>query len=353
MLKKVKLTVFHVSRSLGMFALARRLTAARIRLLCYHGGNLGDEREYNPKLFCSSQTLTRRMAWMRKKGYTFTSLGQAVASAPSRAGRPALITAVTFDDGWYSTASEMIPVLDRLGIPSTLYLCTKHYLEGWAVPSVAVRYLLWKSGLAAVRLHGFGDADGDHPLRTPAQRNRSADQIVAAMEGVAHDHASMTAALERLAHLLQVPSAELGLASRRFAYINEEELQALPARGCTVELHGHVHHYPAGDPAAFRADLQTCSDTIVAAGLPAPRHYCYPSGNFDPAASDTLTRLGIASATTCSAGLIAEANPRQCHYLPRFLDGEDVTMLEFQAEMSGFSELLRQAVAVLRGRRAA
>lgn len=353
MLKKIKLTAFLTARSLGLFALARRLTASRIRLLCYHGGCLGDERNYNPKLFCSSQTLTERMTWLRKKGFAFRSLDQAVAAAGSSAGRAPLTTAITFDDGWYSTASEMVPVLARFGIPSTLYLCTKHYLEGWAVPSVAVRYLLWKSGLASFQLHGLGSADGQHLLSTPAQRNHSANQIVAAIEQLAHSQAKLTAALEQLTLCLKLQSADLDLASRRFAYMNEVELRALPAQGCTVELHGHVHHYPAGDTAAFRADLSTCRDTIVTAGLPSPRHYCYPSGNFDPAASDILESLGIVSATTCLAGMITEANPRQCHYLPRFLDGEDVTMLEFQAEMSGFSSLLRQAVGVLRGRQAA
>lgn len=336
-----------------MFAIARRLTASRIRLLCYHGGCLGDEREYNPKLFLSSQTLLERMTWMQEKGFAFIPLDKAVADARSRAGRARLAVAVTFDDGWYSTASELIPVLDRLGIPSTVYLCTSHYLEGWAVPSVTVRYLLWKSGLQAVCLHGLGAADGDYSLDTREQRDQSAHRITSAIEQMANTQDSMSAALEQLARCLNVSSDDLGLASRRFAYMNEEELRALPARGCSVELHGHLHRYPAGEPEAFRADLRACSDTIVAAGLPLPRHYCYPSGNFDSVASDVMAALGVVSGTTCLPGLIDEANPRQCHYLPRFLDGEDVTMLEFQAEMSGFTQLLRQAASLLGGSRRA
>ena len=348
MLKNIKMTVFWTARSIGLFALARRLTASQIRVLCYHGGSIGDEAQYNPKLFCSPQTLKMRMTWLQRKGFALTSLEQAVAAADSRKDRKPLTTVLTFDDGWYSTASDLIPVLHQLGIPSTLYLCTKHYLEGWAVPSVAVRYLLWKSGLETTRLHGFGSADGEYPLHTPALRNRSANGIAVAIEKQADNEASVTAALEQLAACLQVSTAELALETRRFAYMNEDELRALPAQGCTVELHGHVHRYPAGDPQAFGADLAVCSDTIVAAGLPTPRHYCYPSGNFDPAASAVLDGMGIMSATTCEPGLIAEASGTQRYYLPRFLDGEDITQIEFEAEMSGFSSLVRRFSDALR-----
>lgn len=341
----IKLAVFHLARGLGLFRLSRRLTAGRVRILCYHGGAIGDESRYNPKLFSSAALLEQRMAWLQRAGFHLVPLDEAVRSAAATGPRAALTTAITFDDGWYSTASELVPVLGRRQIPSTLYLCTSHYLEGWAIASVTVRYLLWKSGLTRASLRGIGpDVDGEADLSSPALRNATANRIVAAIERSEATRATRHALLEQLAACLRLSPEQLGLATRRFEYMNEQELLALPAQGCSIELHGHVHQYPAGQPAAFTKDLQRCSDTIVAAGLPTPAHYCYPSGNFDAAASPALAAMGVRSGTTCLPGLVGHASPVECHYLPRFLDGESIAMVEFEAEMSGFSELLRTLV---------
>jgi peptidoglycan/xylan/chitin deacetylase (PgdA/CDA1 family) len=110
-----------------------------------------------------------------------------------------------------------------------------------------------------------------------------------------------------------------------------------------VQLHGHEHRYPAGDPDAFAADLEPCRQVIVGLGLPEPRHYCYPSGAFDAQAEATLTKAGVRSATTCLPCLVRPGrDARRRHYLPRFLDGDNIDMLVFEAEMSGFADVLRR-----------
>lgn len=342
MKNKIKLSVFFIARSIGVFSACRLLTRSRLRILCYHGGCIGDEHKYNPKLFSSSSFLAERMQWLKKKGFNIVSLEQATHTGTARAP---LSTTITFDDGWYSTASEMIPVLGRLGIPSTLYLCTSHFNEGWSIPSVTVRYLIWKSGLLSAQLSGLGKGiDGPIDLSTPALRNEAANRIVQAIDANEPLRSVKHEMLEQVGRCLNIAPNQLALESRRFEYMNQQELLKLPAQGCSIELHGHIHNYPNGNAEAFKRDLQQCTDTIVAAGLPRPGHYCYPSGNFDAAASAVLSDMGIRSATTCLPGLVKDANPTQRHYLPRFLDGESISMLEFQAEMSGFTELLRNVV---------
>jgi Polysaccharide deacetylase len=148
-------------------------------------------------------------------------------------------------------------------------------------------------------------------------------------------------ALQRFGACIGLDGADLQLDTRRFDYVTADELAYLPATGCQVELHGHVHRYPNGNPRAFADDLQACDDAIVSAGLPLPRHYCYPSGSFDAAAAKVLERMGIRSATTCLSGLARKGASR--YYLPRFLDGEDVHAIEFEAEMSGLLDLARRA----------
>ncbi|MEJ7806606.1 MAG: hypothetical protein WKG03_11905, partial [Telluria sp.] len=244
MTNKIKLTVFWLARAVGLFALSRAITDKKIRILCYHGGCLGDESRYNPKLFCSATMLAQRMHWLQAKGFDIVPLSVAASRMrQSPHQRTALTTAITFDDGWYSTASELVPVLGKLSIASTLYLCTSHYREGWAVPTVSVRYLIWKCGLQTAQLRGFGaELDGELDLSTPRMRDAAAESIVAAIERAPAERTHRHALLEKLASCLQVPSDVLALDSRRFDYVSQEELLAVARQGCSVELHGDVHH---------------------------------------------------------------------------------------------------------------
>ena len=336
-----KIAILWLARSFGLFALARRLSASRLRILCYHGGRLGDENGYNPKLFCSADVFSSRLDWLERTGFRIVGLDQAVATPSAR--RQPLETVITFDDGWYSTAATLLPLLAERRLPSTLYLCTQHYLEGWPVLAVTIRYILWKSARRSIRIDGFGaDVDGEHDLGQPGARDKLARSLFANMAAAAQDRTAVCAALERLAACAGIEPAALDLYSRRFEYMTADELRAAAASGCAIELHGHVHDYPTGDPERFRADLARCDEVIREAGLPVPRHYCYPSGAFDGGAAAVLEERSVVSATTCVPGLVDGVDAPQRYYLPRFLDGENIHPLEFQAELSGFSEFLRK-----------
>lgn len=343
MSKQLKLSFLRAARAIGVFKAFRYLTRSKLRILCYHGGAIGDESDYNGKLFLSKKTFEQRIKWLNDTGFNVVSLDDAVQGATGNRALPSLATTITFDDGWYSTGSELIPVLKRFAMPSTLYLCTSHMLEGTPVADVTVRYIIWKSPLKAISLHGYGVAvDGNYDLTTTKSREQLGRSVAAWIESFGSEERAAVDALERFAAKMQVSASELHIGSRRFQYLTPEELRALPTQGCAVELHGHVHHYPNGDPAALKNDLRLCSDAIQGLGLPLPTHYCYPSGNFDAGAAEILGQLGVASATTCIPGLISEAGNQQAYFLPRFLDGRDVEMLEFEAEMSGVSDFLRR-----------
>lgn len=152
----------------------------------------------------------------------------------------------------------------------------------------------------------------------------------------------VAARIGQLAGAMGLGPGDVALATRRFSYMRADELRGLADKGCSVELHGHVHHYPLGDADAFRADLAACRDVIVALGLPEPRHYCYPSGSFDSGAPAVLKAQGINTATTCVPGLVTRKDRSSWRYfLPRFLDGDNIDMLVFEAEMSGFAHCMR------------
>lgn len=332
--------IYGAARAVGLFAVARVLTRHRVRMLCLHGGNLGDEHLFNPLLFSTGEHVASRLAWLQARGFNWVSLHDALGLLKGSAPRPRLPVVVTVDDGWYSTASVLGPVVAQYGVPATLYLCTGPFVSGKPVAGVTVAYLLWKSGPVPVALQGLDPAlDGVHDLADPqARRHLLRSSVQWVLQGPPEDIQSR---LERLGEALGVSPQDLDLSSRRFSYMNASELHALREQGWSIELHGHEHRYPAGDPDALALDLQRCKAAFAAAGLPDGRHYCYPSGNHDEGAHRLLKLNQVDSATTCLPGLCPDGDSSALYYLPRFLDGSNISPLVFEAEMSGFADGVR------------
>ena len=69
-------------------------------------------------------------------------------------------------------------------------------------------------------------------------------------------------------------------------------------------------------------------------------HLCYPSGVYFKKYFSALESFGIESATTCEPGFV-DFNSHSKMNIPRFLDGEDIPDIVFEAEMCGTLELLR------------
>jgi peptidoglycan/xylan/chitin deacetylase (PgdA/CDA1 family) len=334
----IKQAVLHAAKFAGVFALVRAATRKRPRILCYHGGNLGDERRFNPKLFCTREQLRQRLDWLRRHGFVPATLDQVVT--PGAAPDGGIPVAITLDDGWYSSWRDLLPAMAEYGHRPVLYLHTEAYEAGAPIIPVSVRYILWKAGPVEATLAGFGPGmDGQWKLGERERRHA----LCAAAERWLQAQAPQDVAscLERFAAALGVTPQQLDLASRRFSYMTQEELQAASAGGCAIELHGHLHEYVPGEPERNRANIEKCREKILAAGLPAPTHYCYPSGAFDGQAPEVMRAAGVSTATTCLPGLVRLDDADTRYLLPRFLDGGDVSMIEFEAEMSGVLELLR------------
>ena len=342
----IKLSIYFAARTAGLFALCRLLTRSRIRILGYHGACLGDEDNYNPFLFLSAETFRRRIDWLLKKGFNVISLEQAVDALGGTADAGRLPAVITFDDGWHSTAARLVPILVERGLPSTLYLHTSQFEKDWPVLAVTINYMIWKSKRRSVEVKGFGAAvDGNYDLGEAASRDSFHQKSCEWLVTPPATRDNVIERIHRLAESMGLSVDDVALETGRFDYMSRDELLQLPDLGCAVELHGHQHRYPTGNPEAFAADLIACREAILKLALPEPRHYCYPSGNFDSAAEVTLDRLGVKSATTCIPGLIAtNRGAARRQYLPRFLDSEHIDMLTFEAELSGFAGFLRHVV---------
>jgi len=124
----------------------------RLMILCYHGVSLADEHEWNPTLYISPRTLTRRLDALRRLGCTVLSLSDAVDRLYAE-NLPQRAVVLTFDDGYYDFKAKALPLLEERRYPATVYVTTEQWtdeISGHAINDVVVAnhlrtsYLSWR-----------------------------------------------------------------------------------------------------------------------------------------------------------------------------------------------------------------
>jgi hypothetical protein len=144
--------------------------------------------------------------------------------------------------------------------------------------------------------------------------------------------------LEQVGKLLEVDYHEIDR-NRLFHVMTPGEIQAMVQHGIDIQLHTHRHQFPVDQKLVHReiADNRAILEPLVGKSL---HHFCYPSGIWSEDHWPFLKAEEIWSATTCDPGLNDRKTPRLA--LNRFLDGENISQIDFEAEMSGYKEVLRR-----------
>lgn len=360
-MRLLKLLILWLAKHLGAFWLAQKLTSDQLRILCYHGVWIGDRPRMGEKLFMEPETFRQRLQLLKQEGYRVVSLSQGVDELKKGRLAPKSVV-ITIDDGWVSTRSHMLPALREAGFPSTLYL-TSYYVEKVApVLNVLVRFIItrtdrgpagqlgaMRTAIAEAQALGYGweiDLTALETASYPEGRRAFADLLEALP-----DVTLRLQYVHRLAELLDV-DIRPAVRGRWFDLMTPEEVREVAAAGMDVQLHTHRHRFK--DVRKMQSHQEIVENRTSIAGFlqTAPAglvHFCYPSGGFNEDQWPVLAALGVQTATTVEEGLNGSSTAR--YGLKRFLDGENVTALEFEAYLSGFSEVLTQLKALLRGGR--
>ena len=300
-------TVLSLANVLGFGALARRATRRQLRILCYHGVWVTPGLKFGDCTFIEPQQFEARMARLKRSGRPVLPLATAVERL-ARDDLPDAAVVITIDDGWVSTLTHMLPVLEALDLPATLYATSWYAQHRLPVINLAVDYLLAASGRM--------DLDPEEAL----------NEIEA------------LPVAERLA-ALRAFGAGLGVGeewyeTRQFEIMSAEELAEAGARGLDIQLHTHRHVEIGRNVAALPqelADNRAFLSTVL--GTEALDHFCFPSGSFHRDALAMLMDAGIRSATLCETGLNAPGSDPLA--LRRLLDGRNVGEAVFDGYLDG------------------
>ncbi len=323
------------ARASGLLAVTARATRRSLRILGYHGLWISPGTPYGECLFMEVDRFAARMRWLAASRYPVLPLDAAVAGL--QAGTlPDGAVAITIDDGWRSTATHMLPILQELRLPAALYVST-YYVEHQAiVVNVAVGFAIDR---ARGRWLDLSDLLPGFPnplaLGDAASRTALALRINAAIDAVPGLDARIA-----LAHrIADRAGVALDAYDPQFRFMTPDQLREAHAAGLAIELHGHRHESVDAPGADLARELADNRAALLRAGIDRPaRHFCYPRGDLMPGIDAELARHGVLSATTTRRALNPPGTPP--YRLARLLDGPRISQPSFEAWLAGLYQPL-------------
>jgi len=319
-----------VARVLRLFQIARYLTRDGLRIICYHGFAIAEEYKFRSRLFIRGELFRRRIQYLRQKGYPILPLGEAV-QALGEGRLPPCATVVTMDDGWLGVYSVGLPLIREFRLPVTLYVPTYYIEHPMPVFTVTLSYLLWRAMAPSVDLpRGLGT------FALPAQAQQA--------DALAQEYGACLPPPERLAFLKEVAEA-LGVSfdeierQQLFRLVDERQLRQLAEAGLDIQLHSHHHDWLLEDREEVECEIRKNRGFLEPLVSRPLDHFCYPSGVYALHQAEWLAALGVKSATTIEPGFnYRDTSP---FALRRLVDGHPVSDVEFEAELTGFMEVVR------------
>ncbi|MDX1538463.1 polysaccharide deacetylase family protein [Arsukibacterium sp.] len=332
----MKTVILTLCQWFGLFSLAKKMTARRPRILCYHGISVDDEYQFSPGVFMRSSTFARRMALLAKWGYKPVSLDELYRqNQAGQYGKNTLV--VTIDDGWAAIEHGMLPALKKYNFNATLYLSSYFVINQRPVFKLSCYYLFWKyQGPFTLA------ANSCLTPYTRLQQLTVNDVLALAAElGSAYEQPI-------LAELAAYFGEDLASwqHSGKLMFLTPEKVTALAARGLAIELHTHRHKFSELNLTDAQTELINNQRYITQLTGKKAQHFCFPRGEYQQQQLDLLTQQQLKTATTTENELVSKHD--HLLTLPRLVDNDKVSDLEFEAELTGVMTLLRSATSLLK-----
>ncbi len=343
----MKIKLYALLKAFGLFNVCKFLFRNKVIILAYHGFEMEDECDFvRGPLFTKQSTLEKRLLYLKKNNFNVLGLSSALNTLKEGEKISHNSVVITVDDGWYSILSVADEIFSKFSMPYTIYISSYYSKKGLPVLNIALRYILWACRKKELEMNQLNiqKLSGVYQFETPDQKELVKKKLFEYFNTLKSTEHKLDF-VKKAAHLFEVDYLKI----EEIKYLNlldMGEIRMLSEKGVDIQLHTHRHRMSSEQNVVVQKDVLEKEIADNKACLHNCRvqnkleHFCYPSGAYNQECESILKNLGITSATTCDSGFV---NRKSNHYfLPRFLDGEHVSQIEFEAEVCGISELLRK-----------
>lgn len=210
--------------------------------------------------------------------------------------------ALTFDDGTRNNGTVAAPILKRLGLPATFFIC----------PGLVGRGVWLWNHEARERLRSLPTAEFAALADSFGRTGENLEAVIKWMK---------TLPLHSRSHIERVirdatPSFRPTDAQRtEFDLMDWSELKALDPALITLGAHSTNHPILANCTAEeLKAEVAECRPRLEKELARPVEYFCYPNGDFNPQVS-ALTRVNYTAAVTTQPGFVKPGE--DLHQLPR------------------------------------
>jgi peptidoglycan/xylan/chitin deacetylase (PgdA/CDA1 family) len=324
-----KNALYNVACRAQLPALARRRQRRRLLILTYHGLRNGAAPIGTSWSLLPLVEFERQVDYLARH-YHIADIDDAVEKL--RAGDLVEPTAcLTFDDGYRNNRAYALPVLERYGVPATIYLATG---------MIGTRRLLWTIELdLALQQTSRTELDlrflglGRVPLTGERHRAAVARSIIGVLKSVSP--ARRDDCMTTLRGQLECEAPRHGDV---YDFMTWDDVSAMERSGL-VRFGAHtVNHEIVArlDDAALAREIGDSISAVRERTHKPSATFAYPNGtraDFDARAMELLRHVGSTGAVTTIEGLNDQHT--DAFELRRFNVGSDMTLAEFQLLTAG------------------
>jgi len=308
---------------------AERQRPNLLRVLMYHRVDEPDARPMlHPRLISATPVDFDRQMRLLAANYRVLSMREVLEARRNGRALPPRAVLITFDDAYRDFAEHAWPILQRYGLPVTLFVPTGY-------PDRPERVFWWdrfyQGFQAAADRRELDTPIGRFSLSTPARRRRVCDRLIDYVKTLPH-HAAMD--------FVRCVCEELGTASTDNHVLGWNDLRRLAGEGVTLGAHSRTHPL-MNRTSVLEAEVEAVGslrDLRRRIGE-VPPIFAYPAGGRDGGVVRALKREGFALAFTthCTINDMETADPLQ---LARINVSRRTTLGILRARLHGWSMCL-------------
>ncbi len=236
-MSKLLKSIFYGSMQItGLFELMRRLNSKKALVLTYHGVLETGSENYVNRNCVSKEMFEKQMHWLKKK-YRPVHLCELVQMIKGEKMLLENVVAVTFDDGFHNNFKVAFPVLQKYGIPATIFVTTDFIgTKGAKLWTERIDSIIYSATIRRLRLP-IDDAEGTFDISTPENKIKSSDRIRKLLKSKSRS--------ERERHIMMLEKQIDGVRNfldemdERYAFLQWDEISQMAGSGL-IEIGSHT-----------------------------------------------------------------------------------------------------------------